>query len=142
MPKDIDQLTGLELRKAVAEAVGWEWCGGRVPCAYQRAEDMYSEQVRFLGGISWDDAIAACEEAGVTHVNLVAEEDVVRVLFSGYVPVTQGPRNPESLCRALLKALEAKNEPTPPPGEQCGNSSNVGAPGSGAIQWGVEGGDL
>lgn len=122
----------LELRKAVAAAVGWEWYDYRAGGGSAFAvESTPARTVRFDSGLwcedqdenirvmSFDDAIAACEAAGMIGENARV------VIGGGRCQIQSIHRNspfhdwviksrsdgatPTSLCRALLKALEAKH---------------------------------
>jgi hypothetical protein len=114
---DIDQLTGVELRKAVAEAVGWEWIQPHGFEGYAWIRDT-DETHLFSRKISWDDAIAACEAAGIKgNDDFQILIQPTRILIEYLDPRHSWQElsyavgsTPESLCHALLKALAAKKE--------------------------------
>lgn len=109
----IDQLTGVELRKAVAEAVGWPYDG--------------ADQTNFhvTPELSWNDALAACEAAGMLDFDWDAPNEIkhgINIVKSrqdgsyhaeiddgcSTLGAADADDGPTVVCRALLKALAAK----------------------------------
>lgn len=113
---EIDALDSLALRKAVAEAVGWEWHRGSPFCPCSRkimgSHAVENRQVsigraRFIGETNWDDAIAACD--AVVGVEKIVRDEVHQccmVVFGmGKAIAESDGVDPSALCRALLKAI-------------------------------------
>lgn len=108
-----DERTGKALMKAVAEAVGWEWQGTAiVPWASDEKTRGIRGRGHFHsdGPISWDDAMAACEAAGIKHliINWSSKSTQIVYEWSNEAWVKVKGTSPESLCRALLAAIEAR----------------------------------
>lgn len=129
-----DELSGVELRRKVAEAVGWTWYDymdeGDQSFAVQPDE---LRTVRLQHGpgelcspISYNDAIAACEASGMLDFDWGPPNAVKRGLslcksrqdgtFHAEINngcelgwVADNSDGPTAILRALLKALEAKN---------------------------------
>lgn len=110
---NVDDLTGVELRRAVAEAVGWEWhddpWGGEVYTGEER-----TSWTQWLPDRNWNHAIKACEAAGICRIETNYVRSHIRVEiratpFDGYFIGDADGHSSESLCRALLNALEAKH---------------------------------
>lgn len=101
---EIDALDSLALRKAVAEAVGWEIRGGGNQEEWICDKHAHQERFDMNRGLTWRDAIAACERAGM-KINLVAQIEELR---ERYYEVS----TPDEACRALLKAVAARDCPS------------------------------
>lgn len=121
MATDINQLAGLELRKAVAEAVGWEWMVDTwMTYAWQPAGDSTLAQKRFLSTLklSWDDAIAACEAADLigTDCRMLIDNSIWIQKWKGYpkcwVTIAVCPENLYAVpcCKHWRRRVELKSE--------------------------------
>lgn len=107
---EIDKLDGLELRKAVCDAVGWEWD----PTMGWGRQKMPDGTLRYRMCMDWNDAIAACEAAVV----LVAGRQIT--IGEGFVCIEHWDSGQwrrigdavgmthRSLLRALLKVVKGR----------------------------------
>jgi len=105
---EIDALESLALRRAVSEAVGWEWRGAGY--AVQRHEDGRLRCFRDFD--DWNEVLAACEAANAGYINIQRDGEpgefgpCVIIGVGIHVGKADGCDS-EAVLRALLKALEA-----------------------------------
>lgn len=108
---ETDQLTGVELRRRVAEAAGWNWetHGGGIGAAWNPALRLV--YMHSWLPITWEHAMAAADAAGLRrgHVWNVYENCIhIRNLSEKKLAVMVDGFGPEELCRAIVKFVELR----------------------------------
>lgn len=109
---DTEQLTGLALRKRLADAA--EWCCEVEPYGHFHAWDHKGECYRVGSNVplDWNDVMAAAEAAELRHShvwNIYSSNIHLRSLETlGPIAVEQGG-GPEAMARCIIAAVEARN---------------------------------
>ena len=112
---ETEQLSGLALRRAVAEAVGWEWKDkGNSGYALRHSKKL-EKPVAAYPDWCWNDAMlvahALREQGIVVKISVQLVEDLPE-LERRLIEDVRSETKPDDLCRALLATLEARHDRT------------------------------